>query len=437
MEKPIVKLSRCPNGTKRNKITKICEPYSKKKVVKKQSLKKQSRCPNGTRRNKITKMCEPNLKKKSVKKTFSKKINSIFSKKINSIQSISNKSKSSYYPSINNKLFSVLKSKDKTNVIYNNILGCNSYHLLQDLTISNKGIPDINILNTNNECISAFSNEGQKILLNNLKLINKINCDNILVPNQVLSNCWFNCFFMSYFISDKGRRFFRFFRQLMILGKKIDNELIKPKKLRQAFMLLNIAIEHSYNYNKSYNFLELSLNTNSIIKLIYNSLKPHKVKYIRNINEGGNPVDYYTAIINYLNLNNIITINKFKYSNTFFNKPNIKYKFNKQPHLIVLEQHDYHVRKNITDILTINSIKYKLDSIIIRNTHRHHFICCFHCNNNEVIYDGASKIKLNNIKWKSFLNENKLWTLNYKNNNLKKIYYNFFKCYALYFYYRI
>ena len=52
-----------------------------------------------------------------------------------------------------------------------------------------------------------------------LLLQTKINPENIIGPKQYKSNCWFNVFLMIFFVSDKGRKFHRFFRKAMIEGK--------------------------------------------------------------------------------------------------------------------------------------------------------------------------------------------------------------------------
>ena len=59
------KKTRCPNGTRRNKISGLCEPLIKnnmaqnvENIVLTKKNKKQ-RCPNGTKRNKISGLCEP------------------------------------------------------------------------------------------------------------------------------------------------------------------------------------------------------------------------------------------------------------------------------------------------------------------------------------------------------------------------------------------
>jgi hypothetical protein len=61
-KKQTTKSKRCPNGTRKNKITGNCEPiitnsYKKENKPLKQKTKSK-RCPNGTRKNKISGLCE-------------------------------------------------------------------------------------------------------------------------------------------------------------------------------------------------------------------------------------------------------------------------------------------------------------------------------------------------------------------------------------------
>jgi hypothetical protein len=60
--KQATNLKRCPNGTRKNKITGLCEPIITNSVIKENKPLKQKtkskRCPNGTRKNKITGLCE-------------------------------------------------------------------------------------------------------------------------------------------------------------------------------------------------------------------------------------------------------------------------------------------------------------------------------------------------------------------------------------------
>ena len=65
-KKQATNLKRCPNGTRKNKITGLCEPIATNSIKKeKEPLKqktKSKRCPNGTRKNKISGLCEKNNK---------------------------------------------------------------------------------------------------------------------------------------------------------------------------------------------------------------------------------------------------------------------------------------------------------------------------------------------------------------------------------------
>jgi hypothetical protein len=70
----------------------------------------------------------------------------------------------------------------------------------------------------------------------------------IVPPVQIQSNCWFNTMFVTLFVSDKGRKFFHFFRQLMIEGIQSNGKSI-PSDIRNGFALLNYAIEACLRMN--------------------------------------------------------------------------------------------------------------------------------------------------------------------------------------------
>jgi hypothetical protein len=61
-KKQTTKSKRCPNGTRKNKVTGNCEAILTNSVKKENKPLKQKtkskRCPNGTRKNKITGLCE-------------------------------------------------------------------------------------------------------------------------------------------------------------------------------------------------------------------------------------------------------------------------------------------------------------------------------------------------------------------------------------------
>jgi hypothetical protein len=65
-------------------------------------------------------------------------------------------------------------------------------------------------------CVPYYEPKAVKFLLKNLSANKHIKIDKIIPPIQSQSNCWFNTMFVTLFVSDKGRKFFHFFRQLMI-----------------------------------------------------------------------------------------------------------------------------------------------------------------------------------------------------------------------------
>ena len=111
----------------------------------------------------------------------------------------------------------------------------------------------------------------------------------------------------------------------------------------------------------------------------------------------------------------------------------------KLSHILVLEYSDENSNKisDKEEILTINTkegiIKYKLDSIIIRDTSQQHFCAVLTCNGVEMSFDGASYSRMTPFKWKEKINQNKDWTFK-ANYDLK---WNFRNGYHMAFYYRI
>ena len=84
---------------------------------------------------------------------------------------------------------------------------------------------------------------AQKKLLHNLRSSKHLDCSRFIAPKQFNSNCWFNTMFVSFFISDYGRKFFSYFRQMMILGNSIRIKGtidIKPA-MRKALFNLNLC----------------------------------------------------------------------------------------------------------------------------------------------------------------------------------------------------
>ena len=237
----------------------------------------------------------------------------------------------------------------------------------------------------------------------------------------------------------------------MIKGKRLDNSLIKPKKLRDSLILLNYFIDITTSKNVKNKKLAKNLNTNSLILNIYNSIpKKDKDKYlhIKDINEAGNPIYYYLTLINYLNPNtNDIFFLSLNTKNYFIietiDKINITY-LNYVPNIIIFE-----IPKIISKIVTkkmnyeleISNKKYNylLDSICIIDDNNMHFGSLLTCNKDYYGFDGASNSRLNKFNWKRLINTDKKWSFKgskWEGEN-KNIYWNFKNGYQLLFYYRI
>jgi hypothetical protein len=246
--------------------------------------------------------------------------------------------------------------------------------------------------------------------------------------------------FVTFFVSDKGRKFFHFFRQLMIEGKQKGGKDI-PTKLRDAFALLNFGIDACLTGNK----YAYELNTNNIIHQLYKSIpNTYKSKYplIVDIDKPGNPIIYYMSIINYLNNNSIQTLFLREISTNWKDTISAQMKIMKHlPHIVIMEifEKDANVFNKKPLTFTINNARYKLDSAVVRDTTKQHFCATITCENKEYAYDGASFSRLTQLQWKNKLNSsNFTWKFEGTNNNDgTPMEWNFTKCYQLLLYYRI
>ena len=337
----------------------------------------------------------------------------------------------SYSPTINQQLVT-LKSIPR-----NPIYDCNNKEAFDLKAPLKIGIPG-NIYGKN--CFLYNTPQAKKYLLRNLAADKHINPNNIVPPVQSQSNCWFNTMFVTFFVSDKGRKFFHFFRQLMIEGKQNGGKAI-PEKLRDAFALLNFGIDACLTGNK----YAYELNTNSIIHQVYNGIPSNyksKNPLIVDIDEAGNPIIYYMSIINYLNNNSIQTLFLREVSSNW--KDVVTLQMNKMthlPHIIIMEifEKDAQTFNKKPLSFTINNARYKLDSSVVRDTTKQHFCATITCENKEYGYDGMSFTRLTKLEWKNKLNSsNFTWkfegTTNHDGSSLE---WNYTKCYQLLLYYRV
>lgn len=427
----------------------------------------------------------------------------------------------SYSPLINKKMVTLKMS----NIKREDLIHCNTekaFNLKEPLKI---GIPG------SDKCYRYDSEEAKEFLLNNLRANKHVDIMKIIPPFQNQSNCWFNSWFVAFFISDKGRKFFHFFRQLMIEGKQENGRTI-PKDLWDAFALLNFAIDscltgnqfsHKIENNntimditnglsiiasilfsnkplekilnwklkgfikgfiKTYgkvipnrdleNFIINSkklmenkniytLNTNSIIEKIYNSI-PKKYKtynsLISSTKEGGDGIIWFNSILKYLKNNSIHMytienahddykneiINMLMHENTtiwpeiiiLHVEENSKYFFINKPITFTLKKSNFkHINiYNEPLLFETDEAKYELDSSIVGDTQSHHAVAAFTCENNQVIFDGESLHGIYLLDWKKLINSNSIWGFE-KREDLYDIEYNFGVSSQYLIYYRI
>lgn len=263
----------------------------------------------------------------------------------------------------------------------------------------------------NGRCLPYYDDKVKHFLLRNLSANKHIDVSKIITPRQMRSNCWFNTMFVSFFVSDLGRKFFHFLRHMMIEGVQENGTKI-PKKLADAFSLLNYAIEVCLTGNK----YAYSLNTNSIIKQIYKEIPDNYYGRIYNVNEPGNGIYYYLRIINYLNnrslrvslINNCNKLWKFQTTSEVENK---LHNSGVLPHVIILEFHDEDSKttRNRETSFVIKGAKYSLDSCIVRDTFKGHVCATLTCEKKEYAYDGASFRPFVPFDWKKKINSKSYW----------------------------
>jgi hypothetical protein len=330
----------------------------------------------------------------------------------------------SYSPSINKELVS-LKSVPR-----NPVFNCNNalaFMLKAPLKI---GVPDKSGKKT---CYPYDDPVAKKYMLKNLKANKHVDPSKIVPPIQELANCWFNTMFVALFVSDKGRKFFHFLRQLMIEGKQKG----LPEVLRDGFALFNYAIDACLTGNK-YAYI---LNTNAIIQQIYDSV-PEDYKeqyaYIRDVDDAGNPVRYYLSLINYIGNRSLPVL--------FVQDAGTSWQFQLQrmsegthlPDVIILEFFDDNEpTTNKETVFTLNGAKYSLDSCIIRDTRKNHFSSLLTCEKKEMAYDGMSFHRLTYMDWKSKINTDFNWQFKGSKDEGKLLTWNFAKGYYMLIYYRV
>lgn len=270
----------------------------------------------------------------------------------------------------------------------------------------------------NGKCYDYDNEIVKQYLLNRLKNNKIVHISQIIAPKQIDSNCWFNALFMMFFVSDRGRIFFHYMRELMIKGETLTTK-IEDVRMRNVFALLNFIIECCLSGNP----LAHHLNTNKIIKKISELAKEKNIR-ITDVHEAGNPIDYYQTLVRYLGKNEL----KIVYIN--YNELD---KITDPPHIIIVHSFGHKVPQ-----FSIGQYVYELDSASVLDNGMEHVCSTITCNGVEFVFDGYSRSRLIPFEWKKMINENVDWGFKdyiYKFDT--ETFWNFTKTYSALCYYRI
>ena len=470
---PIV-LPKCPTGYELNKKTCRCKKsVTKKKVPKKskkkvnKTVKKNVKCNAAKKReckakgkicNKDTGRCKnPEVKKtkkkKKAKPTVKKtKLTKKLVKKLKDDPTISRLR--SYSPTINKEIerLSISPHEELFSV------ACNENEIL---------VPE------KEKCYGWKSKIAQKYLLDNLKSKKPLVAEHIRAPYQPRSNCWFNTFFMLFFITDQGRKFFKAFREAMITGKFRNSKI--SDSIRYPFWLLNKMITAALIGSKDPVGFWSDMNTNDVISEIhrkigkkYSGTKMVGFNQITKPGDAGNPIAMFLAITNYFDnqynssgfgLRNfsIRGYESFKGLET----PNTSvynHIFKTKPHIIIVEiidatdEDEQAGRKTqangkipgtnryaqVKDFKKKKKYKfwgnmeYSLESVGIRSTNYAHICALLTLNKKDYMFDGENKNNIYRKDWKKLLNKNE----NFKITPSIPETYNFKKSYQCLVYFR-
>jgi hypothetical protein len=288
------------------------------------------------------------------------------------------------------------------------------------------------------ECVDWESEAAQSAMLKNLKR-KHIDFDRVIAPAQIEKNCWFNTFFMSFFVSDKGRKFFRYLRQEMITGKTPTGKATsKLTSLRWPFFLLNFYIESSIlGRDDPENFAE-QMNTNTLIREIGMKLARTQ-KGVIPPGKMGNPINYYVQITKYLTQTTIFfqpaVPNLLKKEVMEKHLTKTTQKVGRVPHIVTIvvkpgkKKEEYLTENSYT--VSDKTYKYNLDSVIILSTDKTQWCALITGNGKGYASDGSSFSRLTPYDWKTKINSDE--EVSFEGSTKS---YNFKTCETYLLYYR-
>ena len=387
----------------------------KKKQIKKKQIKKKQTKKKQTKKKALT--------QKKKRKILKKKLKTVTVKH-------------SYSPSVNIKLQKQRSISPHKDIFTNR---CKPFEIF-----------------VKNKCYSWKAKKAQNFLLDNLLSKKPIIGSDIIGPNQSWNNCWFNTFFVIFFLSDKGRKFMKHFRQAMITGKIIVSKARKktvqniPPKVHKQLWLLNKFITASLLGKNDPRMYASLLDTNDIVQGLYDTL-PNKFKD-QHKGVAGNPLSRYLTLLAYIDslspgyfpvTNFRIYHDKESFDN-LTKKSSVTYEWvvKNKPHMIIIEMSDEEdgdykptpLTKKFKKKLSykIGNMVYKLDSVGIRDNKQNHISGLVTINKKDYMFDGENFSPLFKKKWRNLLNKDQ----NFKITQSIPETYNFVKGYQILLYYR-
>ena len=392
----------------------------------------RKRCPKGTRKNKKTGECEPHTKPSTAKAQLKEPetqpnivyIRSPENQLSQQVETLIMSGVPSYSPEVNKYIVrSLMRETPADQAKY--VSDCISAKTLK-MKIENYPAIYVPKLNT---CLLQNDKLGlaKEALIRDLGVTSakRIHPTKVIAPKQLYTNCWFNTFFMCFFVSDKGRKFFRFFRELMITGERIvlDNDKPVRKKINKPTVLkalawLNLGISASINGDP----IAKAFDTNKIIE----RLSTAGIGYPK-VKKYGNPIRAYTYLTKFLypsgsssfktKLGFVMIDQDFRHDSFEENiqANRLSGERKKKPDVLIVDlngkrPNSGELIKKTEFVLPETDVKYVLDSIVVRDLTANHFCCVVTINGEEWGFDGGSFKKLDRFEWKKLINSDTQWT---------------------------
>ena len=240
---------------------------------------------------------------------------------------------------------------------------------------------------------------------------------------------------MMFFISDKGRKFMKSFRETMITGVITTTGKKIPDSIRYPFWLLNRMITASLVGAHDPEMWAGLMNTNDVIQNIYDKLKIYNRTDVLDFNElsqpgeAGNPIHMFESIVSFFN--NQYSVNNFGVTSFFFSgytvinnlRKSTSREYNRikknKPHILILQLFDVEglngtkngkkvkvkdIKKNLK--YKFGNLEYTLDSVGIRDNEKHHIVALITLNGEDYVFDGENYLPIRKLQWKKNLNKN-------------------------------